>query len=73
MKFYIVIRAGILYRHGGIWLDADTIITSSDIRKIFDIEADFMMINAHLAFIKATMGGGIRIYLAIGLAGLNKD
>lgn len=52
------IRAGILYRHGGIWLDADTIITSSDIRKIFDIEADFMMINAHLAFIKATMGGG---------------
>lgn len=52
------IRAGILYRHAGIWLDADTIITSSDIRKIFDIEADFMMINAHLAFIKATMGGG---------------
>ena len=52
------IRAGILYQHGGIWLDADTIITSSDIRKIFDIEADFVMINAHLAFIKATMGGG---------------
>lgn len=52
------IRAGILYRHGGIWLDADTIITSSDIRKIFDIEADFVMINAHLAFIKAAMGGG---------------
>lgn len=51
------IRCALLYKYGGIWLDADTIITSSDIRKIFEIKADIVMIGTHVAFIKSEGGG----------------
>lgn len=56
------IRCAILYKYGGIWLDADTIITSSDIRKIFDIKADIVMIGTHVAFIKSEGGGNYVLY-----------
>lgn len=52
------IRCALLYKYGGIWLDADTIITSSDIKEIFEIKAELVMIDAHLAFIKSNTGGG---------------
>ncbi len=47
------IRAAILKKYGGIWLDIDTIITSDKIRNILNIESEFVTIGSHIAFIKA--------------------
>ena len=48
------IRAGLLSLYGGIWLDADTIITSANFRQILEIQVELVMIETHLAFIKAS-------------------
>ena len=47
------IRIALLNKYGGIWLDADTIITSHNVEKIFAQEAEVTMISTHLAFISA--------------------
>ena len=47
------IRAAILNKFGGIWLDIDTIITSENIKNILNINSQFVLINKHVAFIKA--------------------
>lgn len=47
------IRCALLNIYGGIWFDADTIITSSEIKNYLNISSEFVLINYHLAFIKA--------------------
>lgn len=47
------IRCALLHKFGGLWLDADTIITSNEIKKYIEIPSDLVMIDTHLAFIKA--------------------
>ena len=47
------IRCAVLRQYGGIWLDADTIILSDEVEKIFNPSAEFSIINVHLAFIAA--------------------
>lgn len=48
------IKCALLKIYGGIWFDADTIITSSEVKKYLNISSDFVLIGQHLAFIKAT-------------------
>ncbi len=47
------IRCAVLKKHGGIWMDVDTIITSSNINVILDCNTDFAMIEPHICFIYA--------------------
>ena len=47
------IRAAILYLNGGIWLDIDTIITSSKFLSLIDNQKDFSLIKNHICFINA--------------------
>ena len=47
------IRAAVLQKHGGIWLDADTICTSNNARKIFEIKSDFIIFGQHIGLISA--------------------
>ena len=47
------IRCAVLRRHGGIWLDADTVLLSDKVRDIFNTSAEFSLINKHLAFVAA--------------------
>lgn len=54
------IRCAILNKYGGIWLDADSIITSNNkFIKLIDKTSDFIIIDRHIAFIKATKGAKI--------------
>lgn len=53
------IRAAVLNKHGGIWLDADTIVTSSDIEKFFDKKSELNIIDNRIACIKAQKGSKI--------------
>lgn len=47
------IRAAVLCNHGGLWLDLDTIITSSQVHELFNHDSQFMLIDSHIAVIKA--------------------
>ena len=47
------IRCAVLKKYGGIWLDADTIITSPDVKNLLNIKSDFVLIDNHIGFIKA--------------------
>lgn len=47
------IRAAVLARHGGVWLDADTIILSSDVEKLFCYEAELVMLGRDIGFLAA--------------------
>ena len=47
------IRCALLKKHGGIWIDADTIITSNEINNYLNISSKFVLIGYHVAFIKA--------------------
>lgn len=47
------IRCAILKKYGGIWMDVDTIITSSDFNKLFKPQTEFSLINKYIAFIAA--------------------
>lgn len=47
------IRCAVLKKYGGIWMDVDTIITSSNINKILDFNTDFAIIEPHICFICA--------------------
>ena len=48
-----IIRCAILCKHGGIWIDIDTIFTSEEFIKYFDINSDFILIAPHICFICA--------------------
>ncbi len=47
------IRVALLYKYGGIWLDADTIITSNKINDIINQKAGTTLIDYHVGFIAA--------------------
>lgn len=47
------IKCALLKKHGGIWFDADTIITSSEVTKYLNFSYELIFIGQHLAFIKA--------------------
>ena len=47
------IRCAVLKKFGGIWMDADTVLTSFEANKFFNLEADFSIIFPHICFIKA--------------------
>lgn len=47
------IRCAILKKYGGIWMDADTIITSSKVREILETKSEFTLIGEHICFISA--------------------
>lgn len=51
------IRAAVLFRHGGIWMDLDTIITSPDRRVLLPEAGKFTLINKHIAFISVDGDG----------------
>lgn len=51
------IRAAVLFRHGGIWMDLDTIITSSNCRELMPETGKFTLINKHIAFISVDGDG----------------
>lgn len=40
-------------KYGGLWLDADTILTSPQVKDYLMIDSELVMISKHLAFIKA--------------------
>ena len=48
-----VIRAAILEKHGGLWLDADIIVTNSDIEKFFDENSELNIFENRIACLKA--------------------
>lgn len=50
------IRVALLYKYGGIWLDADTIITSDKISDIINQKAGTTLIDYHVGFIAAKKG-----------------
>ncbi|EAJ6031191.1 hypothetical protein DKK25_09260 [Campylobacter coli] len=50
------IRAAVLYLYGGIWLDADTIITSSKIKYFFENPSNFSIFSSHIGVLKAKKG-----------------
>ncbi len=47
------IRCGILKKYGGLWLDVDTIFTSSNVKSILENNSDFSLITPHICFINA--------------------
>ena len=51
------IRAAVLFRHGGIWMDLDTIITSPNCRVLLPEAGKFTLINKHVAFISVDGAG----------------
>ena len=53
------IRCAVLNKHGGIWLDADSIVTSNKFNEIIQNKSDFTVIDRHIAFIKANKGAKI--------------
>ena len=47
------IRCALLKNYGGIWIDTDTIITSSEAKNYLTLPYEFILIGYHVAFIKA--------------------
>ncbi|MCR4662574.1 MAG: capsular polysaccharide synthesis protein, partial [Endomicrobiaceae bacterium] len=48
-----IIKCALLKSYGGIWFDADTIITSQEAKTYINMPYEFVLIGQHLAFIKA--------------------
>lgn len=53
------IRCALLSRYGGIWLDADTIITSTKFKNLLNNNSDFTLLGKHIAFIMANRNSKI--------------
>ena len=53
------IRCAVLKKHGGVWFDTDTIVTSEKIREILEIDSEFVLINHHIGFIVAKENASI--------------
>ena len=47
------LRCAVLRRWGGVWFDADTIVTSGKARALLSQDSDFVLIGTHIAFIAA--------------------
>ncbi|WP_086239066.1 glycosyltransferase family 32 protein [Campylobacter devanensis] len=47
------IRAAVLNKHGGIWMDADTIVLSSEIKDLFTTNTEFTIISRHIAVLSS--------------------
>lgn len=47
------IRVALLYKYGGIWMDADTIVTSEKINEIINQKEEVTFISLHVGFIVA--------------------
>ena len=47
------IRAALLNKYGGMWLDCDTIITSEKFRDLISFDSDFIIAGKHIGFIVA--------------------
>ena len=57
------IKCALLKTYGGIWFDADTIITSSEVNKYLTVSShELVFIGQHLAFIKADKNSGLLNY-----------
>ncbi|EAI6361669.1 hypothetical protein CDX27_03190 [Campylobacter coli] len=50
------IRVAILYLYSRVWLDADTIITSSKIKYFFESPSNFSIFSSHIGVLKAEKG-----------------
>lgn len=48
------VRAAVLQKHGGIWLDTDTICTSKNASKILETNSDFVIFGLHIGIISAS-------------------
>lgn len=53
------LRCAVLKRWGGVWLDADTIITSEKARDLLQPQAEFTLMGRHSCFIVAQKGAKI--------------
>ena len=53
------IRCALLNRYGGIWLDADTIITSRKFKNLLNNNSDFILLGKHIGFIMANSNSKI--------------
>lgn len=47
------VRCAVLRRYGGVWMDTDTIITSSKCQDIFNIDSEIVLFGMHIGFIVA--------------------
>lgn len=56
------IRCALLKKYGGIWFDADTIVTSDKIYELLNLESDVIMIGLHIGFIKAKKNSKVLKY-----------
>ncbi|EOX1302650.1 capsular polysaccharide synthesis protein [Campylobacter coli] len=64
------IRAAVLYLYGGIWLDADTIITSSKIKYFFENPSNFSIFSSHIGVLKAKK---VLLFVLIGFKNAKKE
>ena len=53
------IRAALLSKYGGVWFDADTIVTSEKINEILDTDSEFVIVSMHIGFLCAKKGGEV--------------
>lgn len=47
------IRCALLKKYGGLWLDADTIITSPKVKEMLNVNSEFVLVDKHLGVISA--------------------
>lgn len=47
------IRCAILKKYGGIWMDVDTIVTSTGVKDIFETDSEFSLIHPHICLLIA--------------------
>ncbi|EOC6469683.1 capsular polysaccharide synthesis protein [Campylobacter coli] len=64
------IRAAVLYLYGGIWLDADTIITSSKIKYFFENPSNFSIFSSHMVCLKQKK---VLLFVLIGFKNAKKE
>ncbi|EDO8846915.1 hypothetical protein GM848_08840 [Campylobacter coli] len=64
------IRAAVLFLYGGIWLDADTIITSSKIKYFFENPSNFSIFSSHIGVLKAKK---VLLFVLIGFKNAKKE
>ena len=53
------IRCAVLRRHGGVWFDVDTIVTSERIHDLLRFDAEFTLLEKHIGFITAHKNAAI--------------
>ena len=61
------ICCAVLEKHGGIWMDADTIITSKNFEKLINIDSECIMFDKHIGFIIAKQHAKVLQYWVDGV------